>query len=79
MKRIYLLHRTDRSGPQYDSFWSFAIVARTPHEAREYAAKQAADEGEEVWTDPARSTITLIGIANKSTALGIAVSDFNAG
>lgn len=72
---IYLLERLGRIG--WDENRSIVVRADDETQAREVAAKNAADEGPEVWRNPGVTTCEVVDPdAEVSDVIAI---DFNAG
>lgn len=73
---IYLLKRDDEQ-IGYDEADSFVVAALGVRAARELAAKDAGDEGDEAWLEAGRSTCRKLG--EGSVKAGVVVRSFNAG
>jgi hypothetical protein len=76
---LYLVTRTDRTGPTYDSYWGFVVAAADIPKARIMCAAACGDEGPDLWADPERSVVEFLGFAASDISAGIVLRDFNAG
>ena len=76
MSKLYLLKRMDSVG--YDEYDGFVVAADTETEARDFAAKESADEGAGVWNSQLDCSCTLLALSSKHSK-GIVLGSFNAG
>lgn len=75
MSKIYLVERTD-STQGYDEYDSFVVVAKSPGQARQFCAEEAADEGPNVWLN-AQTTLLAKSVIEGEPR--IVLGSFNAG
>lgn len=57
-RHLYLIRRNDQT--DYDEVTGHVISATSPARARELAAHNCRCEGDELWRDPARSTVRVL-------------------
>jgi len=62
--------------PWFDKVFSFVVEAKTEREARDLAAEDAGDEGDDAWLLEKYSTCTEIGLSKAYAEERIVVRDF---
>lgn len=70
---IYILRRKEVWEPWYDSAFGFVVRASSEKEARQFAAKDAGDEGSESWIDATKTTCDILTCDGES---GVIIRDF---
>lgn len=70
MKIWHVTRREDVQPVRDDEMVELVVVARTRQGARRIAAAVAQDEGREVWTTAAKSTVSLVGEAKPNSMEG---------
>ena len=75
--RINLNEDTDT--PNWDIYDEFIICAHSETEARELAASECGDEGEEVWLNNNLSTIEIIADTTRIKVVEVVMSSYNSG
>jgi len=69
----------DTNIPHYDVYTKFVICAYSEIQARELAASECGDEGENVWLDNSLSKIELIANNTHINEPDIVIGSFHAG
>lgn len=79
--KLWLLRRYAYDGdPVYDCNDGFVVAAANEQEAREVAATDThGDEGSDVWRDPHRASVEMIGTASTGRPTGVVLRDYHAG